>query len=223
MRIISVQLLNHFLKLFDYDENNSFKKNAIIKKVACVTDADPTRKEANKEKSKFNKCFPYQLNLELSNFEYQKVSQNLTTLDQTYCGKQKIGIFARRDGRGKTFEYDFMFENPNCQLLLTEGISKKEEILNLMKAYEENKPFEDFLQLLSSLDREKKDIEISDWPEDEKKKAIIASRYLKSVENSKGEFALEISLKLKQNLIEKSEDFNLPNHIHEAIDFICGE
>jgi hypothetical protein len=56
-----------------------------------------------------------------------------------------------------------------------------------------------------------------------KKKAVFASRYLNSV--GKGENALELSVALKENLekrgTEEYQNFNVPNYIREAIEWMC--
>ena len=60
-------------------------------------------------------------------------------------------------------------------------------------------------------------------PDDEKKKAIIASRYLNSV--GKGENALELCYVLQENFDKKGttdyKDFNVPTYIKNAIEEIC--
>ena len=61
------------------------------------------------------------------------------------------------------------------------------------------------------------------WNEEEKKKALIASRYLNSI--GKGENALELASVLKDNLELKGqieyEDFAVPEYIEEAIRWVC--
>ena len=62
-----------------------------------------------------------------------------------------------------------------------------------------------------------------DWSDDDKKKAIIASRYLNSV--GKGENALELAYALKNNLDKKDTeeycDFIVPKYMQEAIRWVC--
>jgi hypothetical protein len=59
--------------------------------------------------------------------------------------------------------------------------------------------------------------------DEEKKKAIIASRYLNSV--GKGENALELCYALQENLSKKGtpdfKDFNVPPYIKSAIEELC--
>ncbi|WP_253907841.1 hypothetical protein [Bacillus sp. WMMC1349] len=62
-----------------------------------------------------------------------------------------------------------------------------------------------------------------DWKEDDKKKALIASRYLNSI--GKGENALELASVLKDNLELKGQDeyqdFIVPKYIANAIQWVC--
>ena len=57
------------------------------------------------------------------------------------------------------------------------------------------------------------------WTDEEKKHAIIASRYLNSI--GKGENALELAYALEENLTNSTEDFVVPEYIKEALDWIC--
>ena len=59
------------------------------------------------------------------------------------------------------------------------------------------------------------------WTEDEKRKAIIASRYLNSV--SKGANALELNVILDNNLKKSPEerfDFHVPEYIEKALKWL---
>ena len=66
-------------------------------------------------------------------------------------------------------------------------------------------------------------IQKSTWEDYEKKKAIVASRYLNSI--GKGENALELASALKDNLLLKGTDdyvgFIVPEYILKAIKWVC--
>ena len=66
---IGGRYFNHFLKLFD-----STKPNTIHKKVACITDLDPVRKERTDSDSDYKKCYPFELNISPSEYEYKETS-----------------------------------------------------------------------------------------------------------------------------------------------------
>lgn len=56
------------------------------------------------------------------------------------------------------------------------------------------------------------------WSDDDKKKALLAARYLNSV--GKGENALELSIALRENLTKQwseRKDFIIPQYIKEAL------
>lgn len=57
------------------------------------------------------------------------------------------------------------------------------------------------------------------WTDEEKKHAVIASRYLNSI--GKGENALELAYALEENLINNTQDFVVPKYIEEALKWIC--
>ncbi|ADU75050.1 putative ATP-dependent endonuclease of OLD family [Acetivibrio thermocellus AD2] len=216
---------NHFLYLFD--ENNPF---AIKRKVACLTDRDPERKE--KSQSRYKKCYPFEFNLQPDTYDYRyntlldkyEVREN----HKRIC--QNIASF-KQDKNSSTFEYDLILSNPSLDILVTESLKNSEEIKSLMQAYKNGEPLDEFYKLLRNNPENKRIIESiekansKEWSEDEKKKAIIASRYLNSVE--KGENALELAYVLKENLDKKGtedfQDFNVPTYIIEAIKWVCQD
>ena len=80
--IVSVdsRTFTHFVKLFQYSDEN---ENAVYKKVACITDSDPVKKEKEKEKSQWTACLPIELESD-KNFEYNGLSKHISELiDQT--------------------------------------------------------------------------------------------------------------------------------------------
>lgn len=202
---------DHFLHLFDGQ-----KAHTLPKKIACITDRDPERKL--KSEIKFKQCYPYEYNDDKGTYEYQNHSEEKINRYQSH---PNIRFFSQDIDKGKTFEYDLALFNPDNNLLITESMSNRGEIEKLMQLYRENKTVDDFCQeLRSSKENDRiSDIEKNSWKDEDKKKAIIASRYLNSVE--KGENALELSYVLKNNLSGKKEKFTVPQYIQEAIEWIC--
>jgi len=116
--------------------------------------------------------------------------------------------------------------NPTLELLVTDSMNNQQEIKDLMNLFSNNKPIADFEAKLRDSDenaRIKDSIAANAWDEVDKKKAIIASRYLNSV--GKGENALELSYNLLDNLEMKDTpdftEFIVPEYIKKAIDWIC--
>lgn len=218
---------SHFLYLFD-----SEKENTIHKKIVCLTDRDPERKEKTdekeKSKEKYKKCYPYELNVDSENFEYRTNTHADTYLKDSH---PNITFYSQPSDLGKTFEYDLVYNNPSLKLLITDSISNKDEIEQLMILYNtEGKTFEDLLKELpvSKKNNENKRIKESiitntALSDEQKKRAIIASRYLNSI--GKGENALELCYALQENLTKKgtAEYINvvIPEYIKEAIEELC--
>ncbi|QTV05917.1 ATP-dependent nuclease [Faecalibacter bovis] len=212
---------SHFLTLFDSEKNNS-----IPKKIVCLTDRDPESKA--KPDGRFKKCYPYELNIDNDNYEYR----TNTNADLYPNGNQSnITFYTQPSDLGKTFEYDLIFNNPACELLVTDSISNREEILQLMDLYKtKGKTFHDLLAILPDGVKNKENRRIKDsitansvLTDDQKKRAIIASRYLNSI--GKGENALEICYALQENLNKKGTedftDFVIPEYIKDAIEELC--
>ena len=214
---IGGRYFDHFLKMFDTHLNSS----AVLKKVVCLTDRDPERKIGN---GKFHKCYPFEYGVPSDNVEYKNHSQD--PIDK-YIAHEHIKFFSQEDGKGKTFEYDLALHNSRCHILLTESMSNEDEIKEMMKLNADNTSA-DCLALLSNgrklseeNERIKEAVEVlgDTWSEEDKIKAVIASRYLNSI--GKGENALELAYALEENLTNNAEDFVVPKYIEEALRWIC--
>lgn len=204
---------DHFLNLFD-----SSNQYSVPKKIACLTDRDPESKK--KSENKFNKCYPFEFKQDDINYDYK---YNCIEANK-YKGNKNIQFFSQDGNESKTFEYDLILHNPCLELLITDSISNQLEIKGLMQLYIGNKTISEFISILFNSkenERIKKSIGANtSWNENDKKKAIIAARYLNSI--GKGENALELAYVLEENLRKETpEIFNVPGYIKEAIEWIC--
>nr|WP_233173212.1 AAA family ATPase [Flavobacterium sp. ASV13] len=210
------RFFEHFLYLFDGDQPFT-----IPKKIACITDRDPERKEL--PSGKFKKCYPYESGADTTLYAYQNNPSADTYPEGTHIN---IAFFTQDKVYGKTLEYDLILNNPSADILIIDGMANNSELSKLMELYKQKKPAQDFLDLTRSSDEKKRivtGIVASAWTEEEKKKAIIASRYLNSV--GKGENALNLSIALTENLEKKGtadyKEFAVPQYIKKAIEYIC--
>ncbi|MGG0718212.1 AAA family ATPase [Robertmurraya massiliosenegalensis] len=207
---------DHFLNLFN--TNNSA---AINRKVVCITDRDPVRKEFSSEGASYKKCYPFEMNIEPAKYEYKINQQELD------CS-HNIKFYSQDEVQGKTLEYDLACFNPTLEELVTDSMSNKEEIKGLMKLFKEGKEIDEFYSRLSN---SKENIRIIsalghedlNWTDDAKKIALIAARYLNSV--GKGVNALELAHVLQENLTKRGTeayvDFVVPDYIKDAIEWVC--
>ncbi|WCM60706.1 AAA family ATPase [Paenibacillus polymyxa] len=209
----------HFLYLFN--NNNSF---AINKKVVCLTDRDPERKPKTKGAS-YSKCYPYEYGIQTEKYDYkQNPSFSLYPKDS----HSNIAMFSQDKIEGKTFEYDLVLHNPSLEMLITHSMKNQEEIKKIMRLYVDRRDLSEYEQLLRKSDEKARIVESltinNIWSEEQKKKALIASRYLNSV--GKGENALELSYVLADNLNKRGtheyQEFIVPNYIKEAITWIVN-
>jgi len=207
----------HFLKLFDYDDSDQYKKSAINKKVACIIDTDPTKIDGKR----WVKCYPFEIKKD--NDGYRGVSSIAASLKE---GKSSnIRIFCDESGMSKTLEYDLSFVNPNCIFLITDCMAQKHQ--DTIKALMDKYPESDFEELSNIQNIDENIIKLiseSEWSDDkDKKRGLIAAHYLKSVDTLKGEHALQLDYNLRLNL--KPTDpiqFEVPQAIKSAIDWIHG-
>ena len=204
---------NHFLKLFD--TKNPYTIN---KKIVCLTDIDPCRKKKGDDRN-YEVCYPYEYNIDTDNYDYKHHAD--TEVDQ-YVVHPNIRFYRQDVTYGKTLEYDLMRENPNCELLLTDSVSNRDEIKAMMTELDVNKMMGKMRNSEANT-RIKSSIDQSGWEDEEKRKALLTSRYLNSV--SKGSNALELNVTLMDNL-EKPEaerkEFHVPQYIIDALKWLLS-
>lgn len=223
---VAGRYFNHFLHLFDNQANS----NAIPKKIVCITDRDPEQKKKGITSEKFRKCYPFEYGFDTAAYEYQN---NASSLISQYEIHPTIRFYSQDEKKGKTFEYDLVLHNPELELLLTEGMSNRDEIKGLMSLAKE-KTVKDYLDELpkgsdAKPNKQNKRIEEginqlgTSWSDDDKKKAIVAARYLNSV--GKGENALDLAIALEDNFEKKGtkeyQEFKVPQYIKDAIEWLC--
>ncbi|MBS1574717.1 MAG: AAA family ATPase [Bacteroidetes bacterium] len=215
---IGGRYFDHFLKIFD-----STKAFTINKKVACITDRDPTRKNKTTNDSA-KKCYPFEVGQD-NTYEY---STHATELITKYSAHPNIRFFSQHTVYGKTLEYQLMFDNPSCKLLITESTINQDEIASIEKAYSEGHDIDYVIAnnlMLKSAENERilkslKDCKGLDWDDASKMKALLAARYLNSV--GKGGNALEIADNLEMN--QKANPkilFTVPEYLTDAINWTC--
>ena len=204
---------NHFLKLF-----NTENPYTINKKIVCLTDIDPCRKKKGDDKN-YEVCYPYEYNIDTDNYDYKHHAD--TEVDQ-YVVHPNIRFYRQDVTYGKTLEYDLMRENPNCELLLTDSVSNRDEIKAMMAELDVNKMMGKMRNSEANT-RIKSSIGQSGWEDEEKRKALLASRYLNSV--SKGCNALELNVALMNNLDkpeENRDEFHVPQYIVDALTWLLS-
>ncbi|PAF33946.1 hypothetical protein CHH69_18525, partial [Terribacillus saccharophilus] len=99
---------------------------------------------------------------------------------------ENIQFFLQDKTYGKTLEYDLIRFNPDFKGLVTDSTSNRDEIFKLMEQYKNDESLEAMLKTLKNSDennRIKQALEDKRllWKDEEKKKALVAARYLNSV------------------------------------------
>lgn len=203
----------HFLKMFD--TTCSFTIN---KKIACLTDIDPCRKRKT-SKEEYEACYPYEFKADIANYDYKHHADSEST---QYANHPNIRFFRQDSIYGKTLEYDLMRENARCEMLLTESVSNGREIKAMMAEPDINAMMGKMRESEAN-SRIKNAISSSSWTDDEKRKALLASRYLNSV--SKGSNALELNVSLMSNLEKddaERQEFHVPQYIVDALTWLLS-
>jgi putative ATP-dependent endonuclease of OLD family len=216
---------DHFLHIFD-----STQPFTVPKKVVCLKDRDPERKF--RTGGSFTKCYTFESEHDNVLYDYRNHIEGKVTV---YNVHPNIRFFGQNHKNGKTFEYELMLSNLQNDILLTNSISNREELIDLIDWYNANCPIVDLLDKIRTSDAARhfrtaiETLIEPAWTEQEKKQTILAQRYLSSV--GKGENALELATLLEENLLlpavpANSGDrtrkvFNVPEYIQQAITWIC--
>lgn len=200
-----------FLKLFNP------KNGGINKKVVCITDKDPQKKKIGN--SKWKGCYNYELNLNSGEYEYNESSNPL-------FGKYEDieNIKVKMQENSHTFEYELILSNISCTSLLTEKLTHRKNIKELMDIYS-NSPdnFDEIFQKVKCTSKNKlhkRIIKNESLTPEEKSEHIIATRFYKSLEKNKGEYAQELVNILFNNLNDETFEFTVPEYICEAIEWL---
>ncbi len=215
----------HFLPLFGM---NCFQECALDRPVACLLDGDPMLKKRGEKQRR--QCWPYQIEFpdgtaECYGFshlsdqtQYFPISGTVQRLKTACAECPNVRIF----WGAKTLEYDLAMDN-TCSSVLIEAVSThKSHLLKYAKD-----PTGKHQELDELLDEETKGaLESLDRISDIKSKATFSTYYLKCVENSKGEHAFDLALRLKQNLEKlplERQPLTIPSYIREGILWASGK
>ena len=209
--VISVEGSNfkHFLPLFGSDR--VLNQYALDKKVSCILDADPSRK--NKTEKFFESCYPYQLGIDNAMYDYKSLSTIVTDLNNISKDATNIKIFNSL----KTFEYDLSLANMS-EFILTSKIIYKGDLLKYLK--------EDIISesLISLLKTDKDEIYklLALKTPSEQKNLFFSTYYYLCAKSNKAENAQELEYELNINIMNSfKEQFNVPAYICEAIKWSC--
>lgn len=204
----------HFLPLFGAGTQTGAPH--LQCRIGCIPDGDPARRHKNQDKARYKKCYPYQIDLNSKEYEYQLLSSVVTNLEKNINGIANIQV----THSVKTFEYDLAYENENSNLLVTDSCTNKTEIEKVRL----NKDLEG--DAAKKLLDEETIQDLKTLGEDKQGKAVFASAYIESLANAKGEHALDLANALRDNTEKTGEDrqdFAIPVYISKAIKWVCGK
>lgn len=202
----------HFLPLFGAGDE-AFRGHALTQRIACVVDADPSRK-ADGAGERWKACWPYEEAAPDPMFTYQRVAPVAENLRTATTGVHNVNVYFGK----KTFEYDLAEANRAASLLVTDTCKEADALRALCAGA-------DGAALASRLDEHASRALPTIGDEEERAKALFATHYLLSVEEAKGEHAFDLSIALREDIARGAAGragIVVPVHISEAIEFVCG-
>ena len=205
----------HFLPLFGAGEDEHLRCYALRRRIACIVDADPARKEKRKD-ARRQKCWPYALDHDTNTYEYFPVSSVVNNL-QTMQGRasENIQIYVG----SKTLEYDLALANPQLPLLITPSCEHEADLRNMAES-PETVP----TALQSLLTGDGADTLDALSASQDVRMHRFATCYLLCIEDAKGEHSFVLEQQLRENASKPEADrqhFACPDYIKDAIHWTC--
>ena len=104
------------------------------------------------------------------------------------------------------------------------GKNGRQSLKNMFEKYASGSSIDELLSACENADIKER-INNSSWNEDDKKKALIASVYYRSVEKTKGIHAFILEKQLRDNLYKTDdrEDFKVPDYLKDCITYISED
>jgi len=208
----------HFLPLFGAGEPEALRRYALPRRVVCIVDADPARK-AKTNGAKRKKCWPYQLHLDCSAYDYfphSGVVDNLHVLRSRSPDNIKLCVGI------KTLEYDLALSNAQSPVLLTAACEHHDDLLAL--AGDGDSVPAELEKLLADDDADTVSALALVADPMKQRAARFATCFLRCVEDAKGEHAFILDRHLRENFAKPGPEhtpFVCPEHIEEAIRWTC--
>jgi putative ATP-dependent endonuclease of OLD family len=175
----------HFLPLFGAGLPSNQVANALTRPVACLVDADPTRKR-NGPKEKFQTCYPYEIDQD-TNYTYKSLSDTVGALQTLKAGRENILV----EHGIMTLEYDLALSNHMCGLIVTDACAHA-DALRAIVAAPTTTP-EDLAEMI-----EKTRTATGHLPAEGREAHVVATCYLDCVGKAKGEHALAMAKAIKE-------------------------
>lgn len=211
----------HFTPIFGAVGSDDKRQYAKDRRVACIVDADPMRKNKEEKNARRKKCWPIELDRYPDKYDYYPISGVVGNLQDQCQDATNIQIFYGT----KTLEYDLAQPDSNRVLL----VSALDTQIRLKTALQEIADDSDSnpTALKTLLEKSSKDAPSAlDAIDDDDKmnNAKFASYYMLCAEGSKGAHAFDLAHYLRGNLdLSESERqaFIVPNYIEKAIQWTC--
>lgn len=206
----------HFLPLFGAGCGDDQTEYALNRRVACIVDADPMRKEKEQERAYWKKCWPCELDRDADSYEYRAQSGVVKHLLEL-CKDREDTVLVKYGT--KTLEYDLAYENADNDIIVCKGSLTADlpvECVGDSGASNE---------LKSRIDPEIQRSLEAIVSSDDQRKAEFATRVLLAAEGAKGEYAFDLEHQLRDNLEKVPRDQKalvVPTYIKEAIRWACG-
>ena len=202
----------HFLPLFGAVDSPECRQFALCRKVACLIDADPARRETNNSRARWKSCFPFQLDQNAGQFTYRAESGALANVRSLANGRANIGIFSGL----KTFEYDLALANLGNPVIVTDAMDCASDLRMICES-----PDSLPASLSDVLPQDVTDDLTSVSDQAQQKSCRFAALYLTCAEDAKGEHAFALEQMLRSTgTTTPPLAFICPPYIRQGIEWI---
>ncbi|WP_442508425.1 ATP-dependent endonuclease [Novipirellula sp. SH528] len=195
----------HFLPLFGIGSSVTHKDQYLKRRVVCIVDGDPCRKE-KKKNSRWKACYPFQLDTKKSMYEYRHQSPTASSLLTSTDRHPYVRVFVAE----KTLEYDLALTNSYRKQFISESMKNRSALIEFTD--DQTKKIDSIKHLL---DADQLDDLETVLDQAERLRLTYATAYLKFAADCKGEHAFAI----EQIIRSSDQDFDCPPYIKDAIEW----
>jgi putative ATP-dependent endonuclease of the OLD family len=203
----------YFLPIFGIGTLAELTRFALPRRVSILLDSDPSRKSVEDQKARFKGCWPYALNNNNKEYEYQPLSPVARSIQSSCEGSDRVIVRLST----KTLEYDLAHCNYDSPIVVTSECVLADDLKNFAQKSVLSNKLKTVLNDIPELEQ----IE----PQESRRAASFATAYLYCAEGAKGAHAFELAKALRENLDRKREcrlPFTVPKYIEDVIRWVRG-
>lgn len=202
----------HFLTLFGVGSATPAAGSHLIRRVACIMDADPWRRSTAGAKPRRSNCWPLLQGRDAPDCEYVAESLAVQRLRRRTAGRGHVQVFPAE----LTLEYDLAMANGPSRALVTAACQHRRLLLGVCDG--DASAEQQALDVIAASGRgERSEIEEALDAVADQREHVFAMLYCISVGSNKGAHASLLAAAMSERT-----DLQPPRYLVDAVHWVCG-